>query len=33
MGELPAEGDLAFVALDGAWRDVYDALIELDRVE
>jgi len=33
MGELPGEGDLAYVALEGAWRPVYDALLELDRVE
>ena len=33
LGELPGEGDLAFVALDDAWRSVYDALRELDRVE
>ncbi len=33
LGELPGEGELAFVALEGAWRPVYDALIELDRME
>jgi hypothetical protein len=33
MGELPGESELAFVALDNAWHAVYDALVELDRVE
>jgi hypothetical protein len=30
LGELPGEDDMAFVALDSAWRDVYTALQELD---
>jgi hypothetical protein len=30
LGELPAESDLAFVALDDAWRDVFAGLKELD---
>lgn len=30
LGELPGEDDMAFVALDGAWRDVLAGLQELD---
>jgi hypothetical protein len=30
LGELPGEDDMAFVALDTAWRDVFSALQELD---
>ena len=30
LGELPGEDDLAFVALDGVWRDVVSGLQELD---
>jgi hypothetical protein len=30
LGELPGEDDMAFVALDGAWRSVLTALQELD---
>ena len=30
LGELPGEDDLAFVALDDAWRPVLSTLQELD---
>jgi hypothetical protein len=31
MGELPPEGDLAYVALDPMWESVFSALKELDK--
>jgi hypothetical protein len=33
MGELPGEGELAHVALEGAWKPLYDGLRELDKQE